>query len=165
MKLIWATTELRVNAELAPATLMDLRRVLRDQGMFTATQEVFWVCAYDAMTNLRALVEVARGDYYKVAVSIPATLNAVLVSGANRFYIGHNHPSGVVKPTEKDIKLTQQINVAAALSGLFIEDHVILGPPDKWWSMRDHGQLTPSSAITELYAEAGGPIVTHEEGR
>ena len=160
MNLIWATTELRVRKEVPPATLSDLRRVLHEEGMFTATQEVFWVVAYDAMTNLRAAVEIARGDYYKVAVSIPALLNAVLVSGANRFYIGHNHPSGKTEPTEKDLKLTQQINVAAALSGLFIEDHWVIGPPDRVWSMRERGQLEPSAAITELYA-MNGPIRTH----
>lgn len=164
MRLIWATTELRVRKEMQPAKLDDLPRILRDEGMFTATAEVFWVAAYDGMTNLRALVEIARGDYYKVAVSIPAVLNAVLVSGADRFYIGHNHPSGVVKPTEKDILLTKQVNVAAALSGLFIEDHVVLGPPERWWSMREHGQLEPSTAITSQYA-ANGPIRTHGRTR
>lgn len=164
MNLIWATTELRVRKELEPATLKDLRDILHSEGMFDATQEVFWVCSYDPMTNLRALVEIARGNYYRVSVSIPALLNAVLVSGADRFYIGHNHPSGEVKPTEKDIRLTKQINVAAALTGLFIEDHWVIGPKDKVWSMRERGQLTPSPAITELYA-ANGPIRTHERKR
>lgn len=163
-KLIWATTELRARKNMPPATLTDLPRLLAEEGMYDATQEVFWVCAYDAMTNLRALVEVHRGDYYRVAVSIPAVLNAVLLSGGNRFYVGHNHPSGEVEPTEKDVLLTKQLNVAASLSGLFIEDHWVLAPGNKLWSMREHGQLEPSPAIVELYA-ANGPIRTHGRER
>lgn len=154
MNLIWATTELRVRKELPPATLDDLPDILEREGVFDATQEVFWVAAYDAMTNLRAVVEVARGDYNHVAVSIPVLMNAVLLAGTNRFYVGHNHPSGNVKPTAKDLLLTNQINIAAAFHALFLEDHVILGPGGKIWSMRQHGQFEPSPEITELYAEA-----------
>lgn len=144
-------------------TLEDLPEILHEEGMFTASQELFWVVSYDPMTNLRACVTIAQGDYYKVAVSIPAILTAVLLSGADRFYVGHNHPSGKVEPTKRDITLTEQIMVAASICGLFLEDHVVLGPSGKWWSMRDKGQLTPSPAIVELIA-ANGPVRTHTRG-
>jgi DNA repair protein RadC len=162
VNVVWATTELRVRKEMPPATVADLPDILTSEGMYDATQEVFWVAAYDATTSLRAVVEAARGDYYRVAVSIPVVMNAVLVSGANRFYVGHNHPSAVIEPTEKDLKLTNQISLAAAICGIFLEDHWVLGPGGRIWSMRDRGQFTPSPAITELYA-ANGPFVTHDK--
>lgn len=93
----------------------------------------------------------------------PATLNAVLISGADRFYIGHNHHSGELElePTAKEIKLTEQMNMAAALNGLFLEDHWVIGPPDGVWSMREHGQFQPSAAITTLYT-VNSPMRPHE---
>jgi DNA repair protein RadC len=160
MNLTWVTTELRVRKEVPPATMADLPRILAEEGMFDATQEVFWVVAYDAMANLRVAADVARGDYYRVGVSIPAVLNIVLLSGANRFYIGHNHPSGRLQPTKKDLDLTTQISVGAALVGAYLEDHWVIGPGGKVWSMVDRGQFTPSPEIVSMYA-ANGPIVTH----
>ena len=41
--------------------------------------------------------------------------------------IAHNHPSGCVKPTEADIEVTRQISKAAAIIGVDLLDHIVIG--------------------------------------
>jgi DNA repair protein RadC len=107
-------------------------------------QEAFWVVAYDAALNLRTAVEVAKGSYNDVNVSIPAVLSAVLLAGTDRFAVVHNHPSGNTAPSALDMRLTQAIMTAADAVGLFFEDHIIVGPAGGHYSMAERGRLIPS---------------------
>lgn len=161
MRAIYATTELHVLREAGDTT--DVPSLLREWGMFTASQEVVWVVTYDASTALRSVIEVARGSQFRVQVSIADVLQAVLASGSRRFWLMHNHPTaGKLKPTKTDMDLTQQVKLAALVCGFYLEDHIIIGPPEKWYSMLEHKEFKPSSEITELYA-AGQPVWVHEE--
>lgn len=40
--------------------------------------------------------------------------------------IAHNHPSGQVEPSQKDISLTQQLAAAGQLLGINLRDHIIV---------------------------------------
>jgi len=160
----YVTTELRIQTTGERPDVFDLRDIFREKGMFTSSQEVFWVVSYDSVTQLHLIAEIARGDQYKVDVSIPAMMNAVILSGTNRFQIVHNHPSGKVQPTRQDLRLTKQIMVASAICGLILEDHAVIGPPEAWWSMVDHKQMKPSPEIDRIVAaSAHGPVWTHKE--
>ena len=89
----------------------------------------------------------ARGSYNDVVVSISAILSAVLVAGTDRFLVVHNHPSGDVEPSEMDVKLAQKIATAANACGLTFEDHVIIGPPDRYYSMVVSGIMVFSDKL------------------
>ena len=163
MNRIFTTVELRRTA-VEGRHLDDLPEMLREDGMFSAAQEMFWVVAFDAGLNVQAAATVAMGDSFGVKVSIPAVMQVLHASGASRFYVGHNHPAGNVRPTDKDLQLTNIVMAAASVQGCYLEDHWVIGPNEKIWSMRDKGQLEPSPKILELYAEAaaGSPFELHK---
>lgn len=150
-----------------PSRLQDL---LKLWGLTTDAQETFWVISYDGNRNMRTITPIAKGTYHEVTVSIPAVLMAVLLSGADRFMVAHNHPNGDVQPTELDIGLTKQIMNASATVGLYFEDHVIVGPPDAWFSMASSGMLIPSPDIAKMLAaghrKAGAlfEVIRHDVG-
>ncbi len=48
--------------------------------------------------------------------------------GAVAVILVHNHPSGVVKPSQADIDITVQLVAAAKIMGISIVDHVIVAP-------------------------------------
>lgn len=54
--------------------------------------------------------------------------------------LGHNHPSGSVKPSEKDFELTRKIKQAGELIQITVIDHVIIGN-EKYYSFADEGVL------------------------
>lgn len=76
------------------------------------------------------------------------TLNATLVSGrevykgalaanTNAIILGHNHPSGVVTPSQEDNAVTKAIAGAGQLLQIALLDHVILSPDGGHYSYRE----------------------------
>jgi len=51
----------------------------------------------------------------------------------------HNHPSGDSKPSENDIKITEQIKAAGKLMDIPLIDHIIIG--DNYYSFKENGLL------------------------
>ena len=50
-----------------------------------------------------------------------------ILSNAQSMIAFHNHPSGVVEPSEKDIEVTDRLKRAADILGIRLDDHIILG--------------------------------------
>lgn len=141
----FVTVELAVHKEEPMPAHEKVPALLMRWGLGNQTQECFWVISYDAMMNIRNVVEVARGAYARVRVHYPAVYAAVLQTGCERFQVAHNHPTGDPKPTQKDIDLTRQIMFGANACGLFFEDHVIVTPTGKSYSFADHNMLVPAN--------------------
>jgi DNA repair protein RadC len=53
-------------------------------------------------------------------------LKIVLSVGGTRFAVAHNHPSGCLRPSDADIKVTSRLRAAAVTVGLRFLDHVIV---------------------------------------
>ncbi|CAL66206.1 protein containing domain of DNA repair protein RadC [Christiangramia forsetii KT0803] len=53
----------------------------------------------------------------------------------------HNHPSGTLKPSETDKRLTEKIRKAGELLDIKILDHLILTPDGDYFSFADSGIL------------------------
>jgi DNA repair protein RadC len=160
MRYQFATVELRRTGPVK--TTDDVIGMCEKEGMFAASQEVFWIVTYGAETELRSVIEIARGNYYQVAVSIPIILSALAAAGTDRFWLMHNHPSGNVEPTKQDVTLSKRIMAVANLADAYLEDHIIIGPPARIYSMKDHGQLTPRE-VTAVYAAQTPIVVVHKE--
>ncbi len=52
----------------------------------------------------------------------------------------HNHPSGDPTPSREDLAMTAQVVEAAAVLGIAVRDHVIVGN-GRWTSFREAGLL------------------------
>jgi len=58
---------------------------------------------------------------------------------ANRIILAHNHPSGSLKPSTADIKLTQEFIQAGKILQIPIEDHIIITQDDYCSLMTEYG--------------------------
>jgi DNA repair protein RadC len=143
----YATIDLKVSKFLEVPDTQNLPDFFATNGMYDAAQETFWVVAYDSMRNIRSAVEVARGSYTDVVVNIPTVLTAVLAAGTDRFMVVHNHPNGDPEPSSMDLNLTQKIANAASTCGLFFEDHVVIAPPNKSYSMVGKGLMVIDPSV------------------
>lgn len=59
---------------------------------------------------------------------------------ANRLIIAHNHPSGSLKPSNDDLKITDKIKNAAPLLDMELIDHIIVAS-HRYYSFADEGLL------------------------
>jgi DNA repair protein RadC len=63
---------------------------------------------------------------------------AVRASAAS-VILAHNHPSGKVEPSKEDREVTRRLGEAAAILGIEVLDHIIMG--DGHFSLKEHGML------------------------
>ncbi len=64
-----------------------------------------------------------------------------LKTNACKIILCHNHPSGNLKPSDSDIKLTRRIKDAGKLFEIELLDHMIVCPNGSYLSMADQGVI------------------------
>jgi DNA repair protein RadC len=55
--------------------------------------------------------------------------------------LSHNHPSGALVPSRRDISLTEQMKKAGEILDIKLLDHIIIGHENEFLSMADNGDL------------------------
>ena len=76
------------------------------------------------------------------AVAYPREIiRHALLTGAVAIILIHNHPSGDVKPSDADIRITRTIQEAAKLLEINVLDHIIIGEK-RFCSFREEGIMT-----------------------
>jgi DNA repair protein RadC len=89
--------------------------------------EDFRALFLDARNRLIADEELARGDVRAVSIFPASVLRRALQLHASAIILVHNHPSGDPTPSIADITLTREIQRAASLLGITVQDHIVLG--------------------------------------
>jgi hypothetical protein len=129
-------------AARALGPIRDSKKVAELMGdyLIKQDQEVFLVILLDTQLQCRGISEIARGSRDRVDVPTPDVLRIAIVDGASAIIVVHNHPSGVNKPSESDIALTETIKRACKEVQIGLMDHVILAG-NRYYSFADHGKL------------------------
>jgi DNA repair protein RadC len=73
-------------------------------------------------------------------VDVRLIFKNALEIGATGIVLCHNHPSGTLKASEADIKITRKIKLAADSLDITILDHIIVGEHG-YFSFADQGIL------------------------
>ena len=102
--------------------------------------EQFRILFLDRKNVLIADEAQARGTVDHVPVYPREVVKRALELNASALILVHNHPSGDPTPSEADITVTHQIKDAAAILGVTLHDHLIIGR-DRELSFRAQGYL------------------------
>ena len=89
--------------------------------------EQFRILFLDRKNVLIADEEQARGTVDHVPVYPREVVKRALELNASALILVHNHPSGDPTPSESDISMTAQVQDAAAVLGITLHDHLIVG--------------------------------------
>lgn len=99
---------------------------------------------YAIMLNRANLVikkhSISSGGISGTVADPKIIFKAALENFASSIILCHNHPSGNLKPSEADIKLTKKIKEAGALLDISILDHIIF-TDENYFSFADEGIL------------------------
>lgn len=85
--------------------------------------------------------ELYRGTLRRAAVEPRGILREALAVGAAGVLLFHTHPSGDPSPSVEDLAFTERLEKAGRVVGIHLLDHLILGGPDRWTSLRRTGAL------------------------
>ena len=116
-------------------------------------QEELWVVVLNTQRELLREVMVGRGSASGVLVRPADVLRPAIQEGGSAIIVVHNHPSGEPAASMEDKALTRQLSHAAAMHGVELWDHVIIGEC-RYESFRERGMLGPEPAARPR--ESGG---------
>jgi DNA repair protein RadC len=103
-------------------------------------QEEFKVMMLNTAGRLMGIYPLFRGGMTATTVDPRLIYVAALETGANSVILAHNHPSGEVRPSKADEKITGEIKAGAQLLRINLNDHLII-TPDTFFSFAQQGLL------------------------
>ena len=83
---------------------------------------------------------ISSGTLDRVSISPRKIVERALAAKAAAIILVHNHPSGDPTPSMDDIVMTKEVARAAALLGISVHDHIIVGR-GKHYSLKAHGKI------------------------
>ena len=89
--------------------------------------EVFCCLYLDNRHRLIAFEELFRGTIDRAGVHPREVLRQTLLHNAAAVIFAHNHPSGVLEPSQADELITRRLKEALALMDVRVLDHFIIG--------------------------------------
>ena len=102
--------------------------------------EVFMCLQLDAQHRVIAIEELFRGTLTQTSVYPREVVKAALRANAAAVIFAHNHPSGVLEPSQADELITRRLKEALALMDVRVLDHFIIGD-GLCFSFSEHGLL------------------------
>lgn len=104
-------------------------------------QECFKIMLLTNANKVKGIYEVSTGGITGTMVDLRIVFAVILKSLTTSVILAHNHPSGTLKPSEADKRLTEKIKSAAVLFDVKVLDHLIITPDGDYFSFADEGLL------------------------
>jgi DNA repair protein RadC len=102
--------------------------------------EEFWIILLNRANQVIKKCNISEGGISGTVVDPKKVFKISLDNHASSIILGHNHPSGVVTPSEADCRITKKLHDAGAMLEVAVLDHLIIGE-DSYYSFADEGAL------------------------
>lgn len=105
-----------------------------------AVEEHFYLIAVNNRSGVLGVKEISKGTLDWTAVHPREIYKQAILFNASKIIVVHNHPSGDIKPSMDDRKITKQLKDAGNIIGIPLLDHIIIGG-DNFYSFCDNNTL------------------------
>jgi DNA repair protein RadC len=102
--------------------------------------EEFWILLLDRANKIKDHFMLSQGGITGTVIDVRLIMKKALDSGAVSIILCHNHPSGNMRASDSDLKITQKIKQAAKVMDISLLDHLIIGQ-NRFYSFADEGIL------------------------
>ncbi len=102
--------------------------------------EEFKVVLLNRSNRVLGVVNVSMGGVSGTYVDPKVVFAIALKGNASSLILTHNHPSGSLRPSEADIKLTKRLVECGKLLEITIFDHIIISE-NSYYSFADDGMM------------------------
>jgi DNA repair protein RadC len=123
------TFKFRPNERIAVNSPAAAAAVLSSELMWQ-NQERFAVLMLDVKNRLIATKIITIGTATETSIHPREIFREIVRQGSTKLIIAHNHPSGILEPSEEDLYLTEQLLQGSQYLDIPLLDHLILGNGD-----------------------------------
>lgn len=102
--------------------------------------EEFWILLIDRAGHMIRDVRISQGGTAATTVDLKLIMKVAIESLASSMILFHNHPSGTLRPSVEDDRLTKRIKEAAAILDIRVNDHLIV-TSSSYYSYADQGRI------------------------
>ena len=103
-------------------------------------QEEIKVLLLNRANEVLGIYELSKGGISGTVLDVKLLLSVALKCLASGIALVHNHPSGNLKPSDADIKITKKVKTACKYVDIALLDHIIISKTD-YYSFSDDGKL------------------------
>ncbi|MGG1922012.1 JAB domain-containing protein [Chryseobacterium sp. NRRL B-14798] len=103
-------------------------------------RESFYALYLNHAHNVLGIKKISESGISATLVDIRIIMQAALLCNASSIIVAHNHPSGSLKPSSEDLKMTGKIRNASEFLNIQLLDHCILTSTE-YLSFADEGLL------------------------
>lgn len=136
---LYRRRELRVKRTERIRSSVDIVHIMRPYLAHLEIEE-FWILPMSQACRVIKPIRVTIGGINQTMVDVRTIMRKLLELSAAAFAVVHNHPSGNIRPSKEDKRLTEAIRDASKLFNIHLLDHVIIGW-DEYYSFMDEGEL------------------------
>ena len=102
--------------------------------------EEFWIILLDRGNHFIRKINVSKGGVAGTVVDVKRIFKEAIENLASYIVMCHNHPSGNLRPSEEDIRITKRMKEAGILMDIKVLDHLIIAGRE-YLSFIDEGLL------------------------
>jgi DNA repair protein RadC len=102
--------------------------------------ENFWILLLNRANKIISKAQISDGGVSGTVADPKKIFKISLEQNASSIILCHNHPSGNIKPSDADLKLTKKIRNAGEFLDIHVLDHIIIGE-EKYFSFADEGLI------------------------
>ena len=147
-KAISIATALEIGRRRAAQEVPEKIKINSSSDMFKVLQpflgdlqrEEFWVIFLNQNNRMLGKSQLSSGGINQSVVDLRILFKAALENFATGIVIAHNHPSGNLKPSQEDLKITKQISDAGKILNIQLLDHLIV-TQNSYFSFADENLL------------------------
>lgn len=130
----WSCMEIQLKYDQIVASTINCRNTCNAYEVIKASinmdevamQEHFWAIYLSRNNDVIGFRTISIGTINTVIVDANLILATALLLGSKSLILVHNHPSGNLNPSQKDVDFTENMIKAAGLLDIKIEDHLII---------------------------------------
>lgn len=102
--------------------------------------EEMYIMLLNRANKVLGYSRISQGGTSGTLVDTKVVFQVALKANASSILLAHNHPSGNLKPSEADLKITKNIKEAGRFMEIPLIDHIIL-TEEGYFSLADEGIL------------------------
>lgn len=102
--------------------------------------EEFWIMLLNNSLGVIHKEKIGQGGISETSADVRLIFKSAVSHLASGLVLCHNHPSGSMKPSAQDDRLTENVSKATKLFGITLIDHLILCD-GKFYSYHDEGRI------------------------